>query len=133
MTTQETPQQWEWDGWEEVFVFGLLERTLHADEETADYLNTLTQQNESLQDTVKRQSIWAQAGMRGKAEDDLANADKMVRYDALVGGLESEIESLREALREAMRFIGNSPEPEQWRAESRWLDKTAALLTEKEG
>lgn len=59
-----------------------------------DYLNALEADNAHLREQVARQRVWAQVGMRGKAEDDQANADKLVAINQLVADLEAERDAL---------------------------------------
>lgn len=56
----------------------------------ATRLNALQQQVRELAATVERQRIWAQVGMKGKAEDDRENADKLVAINQQVTELEGK-------------------------------------------
>lgn len=71
-------------------------------------LNALQQQLADANATIKRQLIWAQVGMKGKAEDDRENADRLVAINTTVGKLEQQLADWKAlCIEEQQRNVAN--------------------------
>lgn len=70
---------------------------------------TLQQQVTDLEATIERQRIWAQVGMKGKADDDRENAERLVAVNKQVTELEGKA-ALADVLLAGDPLVDNAPE-----------------------